>query len=328
MKKIILFPLLFFVISLHAQEDVAGSEDHPLLTRYPGAKIASYENHKYMEYVLATGPVTGYRYIKEKDTIAGQVYRITYQVDKPVEELSIGEVYQDYLQAVQKAELDILTKGYFPNSSAQGKVGNGGWINLALGTNKFQKNSVGKKLFAGTSSAGGTFTIISNIRRPDGVTHVAIYGERHSSKEVIVQVDIIEEKSAETGLVSVDADYIKKEIEEKGMIVIYGITFDFDSANIKPESKPTLDEVGAFLKANPEIDLYIVGHTDMKGTLEYNKKLSMERATAVVDALVEDYEIDRKRLVSDGVGPLAPKSTNDTDDGRSLNRRVELVKRN
>jgi len=63
----------------------------------------------------------------------------------------------------------------------------------------------------------------------------------------------------------------------------------------------------------------------MKGTFEYNMTLSKNRAQAVVNELVKKYSIDAARLTGDGTGPLAPVSTNETEEGRKLNRRVELV---
>jgi len=70
-----------------------------------------------------------------------------------------------------------------------------------------------------------------------------------------------------------------------------------------------------------------VGHTDMTGTLAYNMDLSSKRAQAVVDVLARDYGIASDRLQAQGVGPLCPVSTNRTEEGRKLNRRVELVER-
>ena len=71
----------------------------------------------------------------------------------------------------------------------------------------------------------------------------------------------------------------------------------------------------------------MVGHTDNQGGLDYNMDLSRRRAGAVVAALTEQHGIAADRLRPAGVGPLAPAATNDTEEGRSLNRRVELVKR-
>jgi len=70
-----------------------------------------------------------------------------------------------------------------------------------------------------------------------------------------------------------------------------------------------------------------VGHTDSTGNLDYNIDLSERRAESLVEFLVNNYNIDQNRLNSFGVGPLAPKATNETENGRAKNRRVELVKK-
>lgn len=326
--------ILLFIVSClaifsiaNAQTDQPGSEDHPLLTRYPDSYISYYETVKFREYVFSTGPVTGYRYIGEKETIEGQVTRITYFLDKPTEAVSISEVYRDYSLALQKAGISIISKGSFAESNVKKEVGGGIWIGLALGANPLQQGAAANYLFAGTSTSGGTFAIMGKVGRADGTTYVAIYGERHSSKKVVVHVDVIELKGAETGHIFADANYISKEIEDRGSVAIYGITFDFNSSTIKPESKASLDEIAAYLKTNSNISLYVVGHTDMTGTLSYNLKLSKERAKAVVDALTQNYGIASERLISDGVAFLAPRATNESDLGRSMNRRTELVRR-
>lgn len=71
--------------------------------------------------------------------------------------------------------------------------------------------------------------------------------------------------------------------------------------------------------------MLIVGHTDAKGALDYNRDLSQRRARSIVEALARDYGIERARLTPLGVGMAAPVATNRTDQGRALNRRVELV---
>ena len=73
--------------------------------------------------------------------------------------------------------------------------------------------------------------------------------------------------------------------------------------------------------------MFIVGHTDSNGALDYNLKLSQQRAQAVVDALVKGYGIAPARLSAHGVGPLSPAKTNRSEQGKSQNRRVEMVAR-
>lgn len=312
---------------IQAQKDREGSKDHPLISRYPGSFIDYYETVKFLEYDLATGPITGYRYIEKRETVPGQLTRITYLLKEPVDKVSITEVYRDYLQAMEQAGLSILAKGLFPERNVKGDVGGGSWIGIALKPQPFSQGGAPNYLFAGTSSSGGTFSVVGRLERPEGKTYAAIYGERHSDELVVVHLDIIETKDAELGNVSVNAEYLKKEIEDRGSVVIYGIQFDFDSSTIKPTSAPTLSEIAKYLKENPGIALYVVGHTDMKGSLEYNLNLSKSRAKAVVDALVQQHGIAKDRLLSDGVAFLAPKATNATEEGRAINRRTELVRR-
>ncbi|MEM8908948.1 MAG: OmpA family protein [Bacteroidota bacterium] len=309
------------------EEDIAGSQDHPLLSRYPEAYISAYEVNKFQEYTLSTGPVTGYRAIAKQTKLEGQVSRITYQINKPVETLSIGEVYQDYKQALQKARIEILASGLFSQSNVKKEVGGGGWIGVALRPNTFGGKSAANLLFAGTSTSGGTFSLVGKTTNAGKTTYVAIYGERHSERLVVCHVDIIEVKAAELGRVFADADFIGQSIADQGAVSIYGIQFDFDSSQIKPISKPSLTAIAEYLQAQPKVALYVVGHTDMKGNYAYNLKLSNDRAQAVVDALVNEHQIDRNRLEAHGMAFLAPKASNETEEGRALNRRTELVKR-
>ena len=108
---------------------------------------------------------------------------------------------------------------------------------------------------------------------------------------------------------------------------MYAVFFDFDRAELKPESKPQLEELTKYLRSDPGMKVFIVGHTDGVGKVEYNQDLSRRRAEAVVAALVSEHRIATTRLSAHGVGPLAPLATNDTGEGRALNRRVEVVKR-
>lgn len=111
-----------------------------------------------------------------------------------------------------------------------------------------------------------------------------------------------------------------------GMIItLRGINFDFDKADIRPDSKPVIDDAAKILTENPTIRVEIQGHTDGKGSDKYNLDLSERRARAVVKYLVENGGIDKSRLTARGYGKSKPIATNDTDEGRALNRRVEFV---
>jgi OOP family OmpA-OmpF porin len=101
------------------------------------------------------------------------------------------------------------------------------------------------------------------------------------------------------------------------------VLFDFDSADIKPEAHQLLDEVVTILKKNPELKGVIEGHTDSIGSEAYNQGLSERRAQAI-DKYIEEHGIASDRYTVKGYGESKPIASNDTEEGRQENRRVEL----
>jgi len=104
------------------------------------------------------------------------------------------------------------------------------------------------------------------------------------------------------------------------------VVVDGKETLVKPESTPALEQVAKLLAADTSLKLWVVGHTDAVGKIDDNMKLSQARAEAVVTVLTTKHGVAAARLKGYGVGPLAPVATNDTDEGRAKNRRVELVK--
>jgi len=111
-----------------------------------------------------------------------------------------------------------------------------------------------------------------------------------------------------------------------GRVATRGILFDTGSDRLRPESTPTLTEIGDMLKAHPDLKLAIEGHTDNVGQPAANKTLSEKRAAAVKQYLVGTFGIDAGRLTTAGYGDTKPVGPNTTPEGRQNNRRVELVK--
>jgi len=138
-------------------------------------------------------------------------------------------------------------------------------------------------------------------------------------------IHLIEKHAMNQDIVA-DANSMASSIRESGKIALYGIYFDTGKSILKPESTPTLQEISKLLKADTNLKLYVVGHTDNTGSLEPNMKLSRDRAAAVVNALVTQYVVNATRLTACGDGPTAPVASNDNEEGRAKNRRVELVK--
>ena len=134
------------------------------------------------------------------------------------------------------------------------------------------------------------------------------------------------EKQAMNQDVVADANSMASSIKESGKVALYGIYFDIGKSTLKPESKAALEQISKLLGNDPSLRLYVVGHTDNTGIFASNVKLSNDRAMSVINALQTQYSINASRLTPFGAGPAAPVATNDTDEGRALNRRVELVK--
>ena len=139
-----------------------------------------------------------------------------------------------------------------------------------------------------------------------------------------IKVEIIEKETMKQEIVA-DAKFMADSLSTTGHVAIYGIYFDTDKAEIKPESEPALAEMAKLLKTNPALKVLIAGHTDNTGTFEHNMKLSQDRAASVVNALVSKHGIAVARLRAVGAGPIAPVASNITEEGRAQNRRVELV---
>ena len=124
--------------------------------------------------------------------------------------------------------------------------------------------------------------------------------------------------------VSISEESLTADIEEAGKAILYGVQFDTGSAVIRPSSTASLETIASVLKSRPG-RYYIVGHTDDTGEFAMNMRLSADRSASIVKALSDQHGIDESRLISGGVGPLAPLASNENEAGRQLNRRVELV---
>ena len=307
-----------------AAQDVADVTEHPMISRYPGQEIRWQQIENYMPYRVPVGPVTGYRAIGEWIDTEGRVTRTFYRLQG--EDRSFSEVYRNYLDSLETQGFAILAQGISEDRKGVA-AGSRQWMEVLYRENPPGKPGEVGTMFAGSSSAGGAGSIVARKERAAGTVYAVISVEQHAADYVGTLIDIIEVEAAETGLVAVDPEAIGSDIDEYGRVVLDGIFFDHDKATLKPKSAEALAAIAAYLGDNPRKSFYVVGHTDSSGTFAYNRKLSDDRARAVVDALRLDHGIDPARIEPHGVGPLVPAFANSTDAGRERNRRVELVER-
>jgi OOP family OmpA-OmpF porin len=110
------------------------------------------------------------------------------------------------------------------------------------------------------------------------------------------------------------------------LVTLQGAQFDFNKATLKPSARPALDEAVRIMKDKPDLKVSVEGHTDSVGAAAYNQKLSERRAMAVRDYIVSQG-VDAARLEVHGFGKTKPIASNDTEEGRAQNRRVEVLPR-
>jgi outer membrane protein OmpA-like peptidoglycan-associated protein len=168
----------------------------------------------------------------------------------------------------------------------------------------------------GTNPAvrGAALFVIDSRQRLNGVW------TRDRSRSAMVGV---REDSEPSRCPAGETNPVAAALEAAGEAILYGIYFDFDRDVLKPESEPVLRQVLEALEASPDISVDVEGHTDAVGSDDYNRELSERRARSVVAWLVE-HGIAAERLAAVGRGESEPVASNDTADGRALNRRVEL----
>lgn len=279
-------------------------KDHPLVTPYQGSTLTRREDAGFSQYKVVTGLNQKGKTddeIVQSSLVSGELTRLFYENPK---ERSPLEIFTNYKEALEAAGFRILFEctdtGCGPSwaSSRWGRV-NG---------MRYVSSQMWYLSAKGQSGGGEAYVALSIIKL------------RH-------QIDVLQGKAMDRGLVTVSAEALDKGLTSSGKAVLDGIVFDHDKATIKPESKAALDVIGKFLKDKPNLKVFIVGHTDGTGTFDHNVKLSLQRAQAVVDALVKGHGIAADRLSAHGVGPLSPARTNRSDQGKSQNRRVEMVER-
>lgn len=308
--------------------DLVGAKDHPLVPRYEGSVIFGYKFERFAEANMPLGPA--FRTIENKrgfdkvETVEGARTRILYLA--PLQRTSV-EVIRNYRQALE-------AHGFYTAFECRGD-GCGVQIEEALYGYRAERKITDSQVmeYAFTMGVEEPRLWVGRLDRREGPVWVMVFAafagnaaDARAGNRVQVLVDILDKGTMEKRMVTVVAKEMAVNIGRDGRQVIYGILFDFDKADIKPESKAQLDEIAALMKANPALKVFIVGHTDTQGTIEHNLGLSQRRAEAVVRALSTQYGIAPTRMVARGLGAFAPVATNDSEDGRAKNRRVEIVK--
>jgi OOP family OmpA-OmpF porin len=323
MKPLIFFLSWIFALGIIAKaekpKEIRSAGDPPYFKRYEGSVLFRFAKKDYDSYKLPLGPEPAENAFDKALDLEGEVQKRTYAVP---EGRSALEVFRNY-----RRELDAT--GWITLWEGKGES-LGFWF--AKAWDEIGDGSSDNQYFAFSPTA--MFYWAGKIERTDGTYHASLvvtqYEDGYVHFEIekgqaIVQVNTVRAATMEKKMTVVNAEKIQSDIRTEGRIAFYGIFFDFDKAELKPESEPQLAEMALFLKTHTETRVFVTGHTDNKGTLDYNLSLSDRRAKAVVSRLSSRYGVSGDRLVPRGLAQLAPLASNDTETGRAKNRRVEMV---
>lgn len=314
-----LLVILFFVLpqaGAYAQ-DVAGASDHPEVGRYQGSVINYYSQKGYDELRLPTGPLGREQRDRPDDwqvSLEGKTTSIRY----------VGPASRSALEIIRNHQRALEGNGFEIVFTCRGQQE----------CSPPQIPTFWEAARAGIglpTTWNSTVYLVARRDGPDATIWVGMIGVEVPARGETplmtnLAVTIVETVPMETDQIAViEASELEQALVRDGKIAIYGIHFDFDSADIQPQSAAQIEELAGLLSGNEALRVLIVGHTDGQGAFDYNLLLSQRRAQAVVDALANGHGIASTRLQPAGAGMVSPVATNRTEEDRARNRRVEIV---
>jgi len=299
MKRILL-PALMLISS-------AALADWVFINPYPGSKTVTQESKKGQKLSLPEAPIDSSGKPGRALELEGRVGRLVWKNPKGK---TTQELYDSYAQQLSKG-------GFKPLWACAGKEC-GAAMNVVL---------LGKV----PASADAHYALAQLVRRDRGDVFAAVQVVQDETTLLLVEVSATpEQKESITREATVAASKVTQPamsdaLAKEGHVALGDILYKTGEVSLRPEASSVVKEIANLLKKDPPLRLYVVGHTDSQGKYKDNLTVSKKRAVWLVKELTKQG-VAAGRLQSDGVGPLAPVATNDTDEGRQRNRRVELVK--
>ena len=314
--------------------DLPGAKDPDGFRRVEGAEIIHYAASAHEQYFLARGEGAIGVGFEKQERVEGSIVRVVYKAPLGTTSAEIFRTYRQMLGDLGFTETFKLDSGAL----------------YALTAKDFQQRFYLQGDYAARKDhedtpfqdADNPYYFTARLVRDGQIVNAAVFVAESAGLEwmeagvkqpivirfgqPVIGVDVISSKQADFRPVEIKAPEMAKALSTTGMIDIYGILFDVDRAELRSESRATLEEVANLLKSDPSLRLEVAGHTDNTGGADHNMKLSVARAAAVVSALVGTYGIDKTRLQPKGYGDTKPVAPNDSEQGRSRNCRVELRK--
>ena len=297
--------LIIWSIMMISALNVFAQENNDIISLYDGSKLIYDDDIGFETHYYLTGP-------ESQKSIDGNIRRQFCEVPDGV---SAYEVIKNYESAIQSKGGTII---YLSKDVNRYKLDNGEWY-------YYMRDGFAKARKEHTKIVHGHFVshlanmfVVGKIAQPEYDVYISVAAADGYYELVTVFVEPMD-------MNNVSLEIINEGIAEKGKVAIYDIYFDTGMSEIKSESTNALAIIAGYLKNHTGEKFLIVGHTDNTGNFDANIKLSSDRAEAVKQKLIADYNIPAEQLKTYGGGSTSPQMSNATEDGKERNRRVELV---
>ena len=348
MLLLLLAPHIAMADATEPTKDEPGSRDLPMLKRYEGSFIVNYEQKAFDVIRLPLSPLfkvpdktdsknNDFMEAKKSKVVEGRYTRLIYLTPADRSPLEVIRNYVDELSAMGGTVLHACTSLACGGDLMGNDHGGGtqGLLEKLYPNERIKAPNFSNGNCASTMDVSEQRYVVYRIPTESGDVHVAVYAYtvqdtlycKAFDDRTMAMVIAIEPKVREKKMVAVSAAEMQSAIDSSGRIALYGIYFDTNKTDIKPESAAAIEQIAGLLKANSALKVFIVGHTDNVGTLAANTDLSKRRANAVINALISQHRVSAAQMEAGGVGMLSPLASNADEVGRAKNRRVELVKK-
>lgn len=287
-----------------AAPGAAGPSGHAVVKPFPGAKVLQQTTRNFDEYWMPLGRLTGESQAEKVESLGG---RWTHSAYLTPAGRSVAEVFRHYEQQLAQRGFEVMYVCKGVECGEGGRKSNGDWWPLS-----------DHRRF-----------ISARFPRPAGDLWVSVHVHaRLATAPILHEVDVVEVKPpviAPPPRNEADVATLQKELKAEGRVVLRSLGFAERRPAVLPGSEGVIRAIAELLARDPALKLYVVVHGDDTMPPSAGLDLTKKQASALVSVLTKQHRVAANRLHAAGVGPFAPTASNRTEEGRALNRRVELV---
>lgn len=311
-------------------QDLPGARDPAGIPRFADSIIIGQRVSESERSSIPTGKWGGNAgriFWEQSIQVEGPRTRLLYLAPRPAKSLDVIRHYRETLDS-QGYQLLFQCSGF----DECGKEVAAFYTDAAHG-NTFTDSYLLKSVYSGQSVREPQI-LTGRLNRSGADSYIFVfaayqdnYADSEAGERVAIFVEQISAKPAQDGAALLDTAQLAQGLAEAGRVVLAGIQFDAGQSTLLPASRPQLDAMARLLREQPDLKVYLVGHTDNAGVLQTDLDLSQRRAAEVAQALVRDHRIASERLTPAGIAGLSPLVSNATAAGRARNQRIEMVSR-